>query len=211
MAQLRLPRSGVTPERSYVITIDQFEKLREIFQWLEEKIAGSITHEERWKMDAFSEILYTVEQSHRLERSSPGQISQDPQKNVIARRNRASKGSTKPASEKSPVDLVLILYTRLLDTLRTAHKQIDEGTDSESSVSYAIELIQNGLVKSLDKENGGEIANNLAALYEWSIREIFNAKQKKRADLLNAVIEVFTDLNGAWAEISKICDQDKNV
>jgi flagellar protein FliS len=104
-------------------------------------------------------------------------------------------------SEASPIDLILMVYRRLIDNLRVAQKAIEEGKESAEPVSKALDLIQKGLVAALDHERGGDIAGNLAALYDWSIREILQARLKNNAVMLDGVIAVYKDLEMAWDEI----------
>ncbi len=107
-------------------------------------------------------------------------------------------------SEASPIDLILMVYRRLIDNLRMAQKAIEEGGESAEPVSKAIDLIQKGLVAALDNERGGDIAANLAALYDWSIREILQARLKNNPVMLDGVISVFKDLELAWDEIKSM-------
>ena len=60
-------------------------------------------------------------------------------------------------------------------------------------------------------EKGGEIAQNLAALYDWSLREILQARLKNNPLLLSGVIEVFKDLESAWAEIYTMREQGNSA
>jgi flagellar protein FliS len=104
-------------------------------------------------------------------------------------------------SEAEPLDLILMVYRRLLDNLRLAQKAMEEGEESAESISKSIDLIQKGLMAALDSDRGGDIAKNLSALYDWSVREILQARLKKNPVMLDGVIAVFRDLELAWEEI----------
>jgi flagellar protein FliS len=105
-------------------------------------------------------------------------------------------------SEATPLELIILVYKRLIDHLREAQQAIESGADSAVPTEKALDLIQKGLVASLDTDKGGEIATNLAALYEWSMREILQARLKKNSEILTGVVEVFKSLESAWVEIS---------
>ncbi len=105
-------------------------------------------------------------------------------------------------SEASPLELIILVYKRLIENLREAQRAIESGTDAAPPAEKALDLIEKGLIAALDTEKGGEIAMNLAALYDWSMREILQARLKKNADMLTGVIEVFKSLESAWVEIS---------
>lgn len=111
-------------------------------------------------------------------------------------------------SEASPIDLILMVYRRLIDNLRLAQKAIESGQESAESVSKALDLIQKGLIAALDHERGGDIAINLAALYDWAIREILQARLKNNPVMLDGVIAVFKDLELAWEEIKSMRNAD---
>ena len=61
---------------------------------------------------------------------------------------------------------------------------------------------------ALDPDRGGDIAKNLAALYDWSTREILTARIKRSPEQLTGVIEVFKSLESAWEEIATMRSQD---
>jgi flagellar protein FliS len=104
-------------------------------------------------------------------------------------------------AEASPVELIVLVYARLIDNLRMAQKAMEEGKDTAEYVGKSLDLIQQGLAAALDPEKGGDIAVNLAALYDWSVREILKARIKNSPEMFSDVIEVFRNLESAWVEI----------
>lgn len=104
-------------------------------------------------------------------------------------------------TEASPVELIVLVYARLIDNLRMAQKAMEEGKETAEYVGKSLDLIQQGLAAALDPEKGGDIAVNLAALYDWSVREILKARIKNSPEMLSDVIEVFRNLESAWVEI----------
>jgi flagellar protein FliS len=111
----------------------------------------------------------------------------------------ATQRETSVASAK-PVELVAMVYQRLLDHLQTGKVQMSEGLDSSESFTKAIDLITTGLESCLDKEKGGEIAQNLAFIYDWAGKEIIRARLRRDPEMIQGVINAFIPLAEAWLE-----------
>ena len=103
-------------------------------------------------------------------------------------------------SSANPAELVAMVYQRLLDHLHTGQLQMSEGTDSSESFTKAIALITTGLESCLDKEKGGEIAQNLALIYDWAGKEIMRARLRRDPEMIQGVINAFVPLAEAWRE-----------
>ena len=103
-------------------------------------------------------------------------------------------------SSARPIDLVVMVYERLLDHLRSAQLQMAEGSDSSDSLSKAVELITTGLEACLDRVQGGEIAENLAVIYDWANREILLSSLRRDSEKLQGVINALQPLSEAWRE-----------
>lgn len=69
------------------------------------------------------------------------------------------------------------------------------------SISHAILIIDSGLKASLDKNAGGDLAQNLSALYDYMSQRLLIANLKNDIDALDEVSGLLTDLKGAWEEI----------
>ena len=69
------------------------------------------------------------------------------------------------------------------------------------SVSRAMQLIDHGLRASLDKNAGGEIAENLDALYEYMGARLLMANLKNDLTILEEVQRLLTELSDAWNAI----------
>ena len=103
-------------------------------------------------------------------------------------------------SSARPIDLVVMVYERLLDHLRSAQIQMSEGVDSSGSLTKAVDLITTGFEACLNKAQGGEIAENLAIIYAWANREIMLARLRHDPQLLQGVINALQPLAEAWRE-----------
>jgi flagellar protein FliS len=110
-------------------------------------------------------------------------------------------------SSARPIDLVVMVYERLLDHLRSAQLQMGEGADPTESLTKAIDLITTGLEACLDKVQGGEIAENLAVIYDWANREIMLARLRRDASMLQGVINALQPLAEAWRQHAGLADE----
>ena len=123
---------------------------------------------------------------------------------MTTRSHRAYAATQRETSVSSakPVELVAMVYQRLLDHLQTGKIQMAEGSDSSESLTKAIDLITTGLESCLDKEKGGEIAQNLAFIYDWAGKEIIRARLRRDPEMIQGVINAFVPLAEAWLEHS---------
>ncbi len=121
---------------------------------------------------------------------------------MTTRSHRAYADTQRETSVSSakPVELVAMVYQRLLDHLHTGKLQMSEGADSSESFTKAIALITTGLESCLDKEKGGEIAQNLALIYNWAGKEIMLARLRRDPEMIQGVINAFVPLAEAWRE-----------
>ena len=117
-----------------------------------------------------------------------------------AHRTYAATQRETSVSSAKPVELVAMVYKRLLDHLQTGKIQMAEGSDSSESLTKAIDLITTGLESCLDKEKGGEIAQNLAFIYDWASKEIIRARLRRDPEMIQGVINAFVPLAEAWLE-----------
>jgi flagellar protein FliS len=120
--------------------------------------------------------------------------------NMRAHRTYADNQRETSVSSAKPVELVAMVYQRLLDHLQTGKVQMSEGLDSSESFTKAIDLITTGLESCLDKEKGGEIAQNLAFIYDWAGKEIIRARLRRDPEMIQGVINAFIPLAEAWLE-----------
>lgn len=103
-----------------------------------------------------------------------------------------------------PHRLILMLFDGAISAVALAriHMEANEIAQKGSAISRAIDLITNGLAASLDKEAGGELAERLAALYDYMAQRLLFANLKNSMAALNEVSELLTGLRDAWAQIA---------
>lgn len=70
-----------------------------------------------------------------------------------------------------------------------------------AAISKAIMIIDEGLKASLDKKAGGELAENLAALYDYMGTRLLQANLRNDAGALDEVRKLLCDLGSAWDSI----------
>lgn len=105
----------------------------------------------------------------------------------------------------SPQRLVIMLYDGALKAIfaaKTAMVQGNTGAKGEAT-SKAIAIIDEGLRASLDMTAGGEIAVNLAALYEYMASRLLYANLKNDQGSLDECVRLLSDLRGAWEELER--------
>ncbi|MEN6386361.1 MAG: flagellar export chaperone FliS [Phycisphaerales bacterium] len=99
--------------------------------------------------------------------------------------------------------IVVMLYDGAIKFLKQAISSMQAGDhETKSKFLCKAEDIINELNTVLDMDAGGEIANNLRALYMFMIRNLHEANLKKDADKIEEVIKLLEDLNQSWKAIS---------
>ena len=101
-------------------------------------------------------------------------------------------------------DLVVMLYQGCIKFMRLAKKSIEEDNVHNTN-EYLIrsqDIIME-LLTTLDAEKGGEVAQNLAALYEYMYRELIQANMKKDPERIDQVEGMLLELLEAWKEAVK--------
>jgi flagellar protein FliS len=104
--------------------------------------------------------------------------------------------------ESDPIELVVLVYERALDHLKLGKTALEQGEYGIDCFTKANDLIQKGLLACIDYSQGEDIAQNLAAIYEWTLREIIKGRVEKSPEKIQAVIDVLTPLYEGWLELS---------
>lgn len=105
----------------------------------------------------------------------------------------------------SPHRLILLLYDGAIKAIGKAQFYMKTQNVAEKGVaiSKAIAIIDEGLKCSLDAKAGGDLADNLSALYEYMCHRLMQANLKNDTQALDEVTRLLVDLRGAWASIEK--------
>lgn len=109
----------------------------------------------------------------------------------------------------SPHSLITMLFDGALVAVATAHQNMKSANIQAKgmAISKAIMIIDSGLRASLDKEAGGEIAQNLDALYAYMSKRLFEANLQNQPEILLEVTRLLNDLKGAWEAIGVTAGQ----
>jgi flagellar protein FliS len=101
-----------------------------------------------------------------------------------------------------PEMLVVLVFERVIDHLKLGKGALEQGEYGIEAFTKANDLIQKGLLACLDYSQGKEIAQNLAAIYEWSLRAIIQGRADKSPQKIQEVIDVLTPLYEGWLSLA---------
>ena len=103
-----------------------------------------------------------------------------------------------------PIDLVVMVYEGAIEALAKAAAQMRAGDiDAKNrTVTRAIRIIDEGLKAPLDLR-AGEIAANLAELYDYMTRRLLQGSARNDPRIIDEVRDLLLDLKAAWDEIAQ--------
>ena len=104
--------------------------------------------------------------------------------------------------DASPHQLITMLLEGALERVASASGAMGRGEIAVSgeSIGKAIGIIDS-LRVSLDREQGGQIADNLSALYDYMTRRLLEANATKDADMLGEVAGLLREIKVAWDQV----------
>ncbi|GHA84500.1 flagellar export chaperone FliS [Modicisalibacter luteus] len=104
----------------------------------------------------------------------------------------------------SPHQLIVMLFDGAQAAIRAAKLHMQQGnvTEKGKSLSKAIDIVNNGLLAALDREKGGEIADNLGSLYDYTCRLLLQANLHNDEQRLDEAAKLLEDISSAWREIA---------
>ena len=99
--------------------------------------------------------------------------------------------------------LVSLLYEGVLSSIAAARGALARGDvlTKCNSVSKAVRIIEEGLMTALDRDAGGELAQNLEALYDYSLRRLLLANAHNDDAMLAEVAHLFEPIAQGWNQI----------
>jgi len=102
-----------------------------------------------------------------------------------------------------PHMLIVMLFDGALLKVNMAAIAISQGdiAGKGQAISKAIDIISNGLKASLDMSAGGELAQRLAALYDYMVSRLIYANLQTSEAALKEVASLLGELKGAWEAI----------
>ena len=104
----------------------------------------------------------------------------------------------------SPLRLVVLLYDGAIRFFRLSEKAYSEG-DTGKARMYILraEKIILELLSSLNFEEGGEIAENLANLYRFIIGHCAEINETNYQEIIGANCKILTGLREAWSQLER--------
>jgi len=102
-----------------------------------------------------------------------------------------------------PVELVVMLYDGAIESVRRAVLLLQAGDvpGKAREITRATNIVSE-LRSVLDVQRGGEVAANLAALYDYLRGQLLQANLKNSAEKLEEVAELLNSLRSSWAELA---------
>ncbi|MEY0230628.1 flagellar export chaperone FliS [Providencia manganoxydans] len=109
----------------------------------------------------------------------------------------------------TPYQLISILYKGALSALKRAEifMQQNEIAAKGKELSKAIDIIDTGLKHALNHDAGGEIADNLASLYDYMVIRLLNANLENNVAYIQEVYQLLSDLASTWQQIGANVDE----
>lgn len=102
----------------------------------------------------------------------------------------------------SPQELITLLFDGALSALAKAKGSMERNDISgrTSQINKANDIIL-GLKDFLDHEQGGEVAANLDALYDYMVRTLVQANRANDLEKVQEVMGLLLEVKGGWAQM----------
>lgn len=109
----------------------------------------------------------------------------------------------------SPLDHVILLYSRAINLLKTVEQLIQEKSSTPDVIKAKAEALSKAidiltyLSTILDEEKGGDIARNLKEIYNILTRELLRFNFDHDRKIILDSIEILENLRKAWIDIKR--------
>ena len=107
----------------------------------------------------------------------------------------------------SPAQLVVMLYDEAvkqcdiaIGLMKSDPKKCPQNIEKINRALGKVQDIVTELMAGLDFDVGGDIADDLFALYVWFGRQLLDANLKKDVTAVETIRKMLDDLRGAWTE-----------
>ena len=116
----------------------------------------------------------------------------------------AEAGIAAKVQAASPHQLILLLFDGAATAIGVARLHIEQNDVAQKGkhISQAIDIINNGLKVSLNTEAGGQLAEQLSALYDYMCRRLIAANIGNDVVALDDVAHLLDEIHSAWKEIA---------
>jgi len=122
--------------------------------------------------------------------------------------NRSSLAAYRSVAAHSGVDaadphrLITMLMDGVLERLASARGAMEHGENEAKNrlIHRAVAIVEE-LRASLNLQAGGQIAANLADLYDYCGRQLVRANLENRSELLDEVGNLLREIRAAWVQM----------
>lgn len=123
-------------------------------------------------------------------------------RNSAAMNQYKQVGVQNTAGNADPHTLIQMLIDGALERLNMAklHMKQNNVPAKGENISRAISIID-GLRTSLDMKKGGEIAENLEALYDYMQRQLLMANMENKTENIDEVLSLLNEIRSGWQAI----------
>lgn len=120
--------------------------------------------------------------------------------NLAAYQSAAAHGGV---AASDPHRLIVMLMDGAVERIVTARgcMQRNETAEKARLINRAVSIIGE-LRNSLDLRSGGQIAANLAELYDYMCRRLLRATTENRVEMLDEVSALLHEIRSAWLAIA---------
>ena len=120
-----------------------------------------------------------------------------------AARNYSNVSVTTGVMSANPHRLVVMLFEGAMIAVATArmHMGNRQTPEKAKAISKAVSIIHDGLMASLDRNSGGELAERLFSLYEYMVTRLTEANVHNRVEPLEETARLLAELSDAWKSI----------
>jgi flagellar protein FliS len=104
-----------------------------------------------------------------------------------------------------PLGLVVMLYDGAIQAIFRAEQALANGVIEARGryTSKAIDIVNQGLLASLDQQVGGDLAGGLASLYDYMSRRLFDANLKADLTIYAEVRTLLGELRESWSTLRR--------
>ncbi len=103
----------------------------------------------------------------------------------------------------NPHTLVELLFDALLQSLASARGAMARGDlqTKGQAIGKAVRIIEEGLKAGLNLREGGDLAHNLQALYDYSIRRLTQANLRNDTSVIEEIAGLLEPVAASWKRI----------
>ncbi|MBS1715685.1 MAG: flagellar export chaperone FliS [Armatimonadetes bacterium] len=123
---------------------------------------------------------------------------------VTAPNSKIDQYRKSAVASASPLQLVVMLYDGALKNIAAGKAAMErKDTFKQNEALLKAQKIIAELISCLDMDKGGEIAQNLLALYSFCYNKLVEANIGDATDGLDQASEVLKDLRSGWVELER--------